>query len=151
MIGYPYLASQNILKMKITLERKNKAVHLIGTNESGLTVSIDGSPKIGGEELGPRPMELVLMAAGSCSSMDVLSILQKMKQEVKSYQVEVEGERDMDAIPSVFTSIHLKFILKGDLDESKVARAIELSLDKYCSVTHMLRGSVKISSSFEII
>lgn len=136
--------------MKITLERMNNAVHLVGINENGLTTSIDGSPKIGGEDLGPRPMELVLMAAGSCSSMDVLSILQKMKQEVKSYKVEVNGERDMDAIPSVFTSIHLKFILEGDLDDSKVARAIELSMDKYCSVTHMLRGSVEITYSYEI-
>lgn len=136
--------------MKITLNRNNEAVHLVGTNERGLTASIDGSEKIGGENLGPSPMELVLMAAGGCSSMDVLSILKKMKQEVKSYVVEVDGDRDTDAVPAVFTSIHIKFILEGDLDETKVAKAIDLSMDKYCSVTHMLRSTVDISSSFEI-
>ncbi len=136
--------------MKIVLERKNKAVHLVGTNERNLIANIDGSEKIGGENLGPSPMELVLMAAGGCSSMDVLSILKKMKQDVNSYVVEVNGERDTDAVPAVFTSIHMKFILEGDLDEKKVARAIDLSMDKYCSVTHMLRSSVDISTSFEI-
>ena len=137
--------------MKITLNRENEAVHLVGTNERGLISNIDGSVKIGGQDLGPSPMELVLMAAGGCSSMDVLSILKKMKQEVQDYKVEVEGERDSEAIPSVFTSIHIHFILKGDLNSTKVDRAIELSMDKYCSVTHMLRSTVKITSSFEIL
>ncbi len=137
--------------MKIILDRVNNAVHLVGTNEAKNEVHIDGSPKIGGEELGARPMELVLMAVGSCSSMDVLSILKKMKQEVTNYRVEVNGEREPDAVPAVFTDIHIKFIVGGNVEESKLARAIELSMEKYCSVSIMLKSTVNITTSFEVV
>lgn len=137
--------------MKITLERTNEGVLLEGKNERNLKTIIDGSPKIGGVDGGPSPMELVLMAAGGCSSMDVLSILKKMKQEVTTYRVEVEGKRAEDQVPAVFTDIHIQFFVGGDVDATKVARAIELSMDKYCSVTHMLRSSVNITSGYELV
>lgn len=137
--------------MKITLDRVNHAVHLVGKNEANNEVHIDGSPKIGGEGLGASPMQLVLMAVGGCSSMDILSILQKMKQEVKGYQVEVEGERAEGVVPAVFTSIHVKYILEGNLDTTKVQKAIDLSMDKYCSVSIMLKDKVDITTSFEIV
>lgn len=90
------------------------------------------------------------VALGGCSSMDVLSILKKMKQEVKNYRVELTGERAVDAIPAVFTNIQVHFILEGDLDADKIEKAIQLSMDKYCSVTKMLETTVKIEHSFEI-
>jgi putative redox protein len=136
--------------MKITLDRVNDAVHLVGKNEAGNEVHIDGSVNIGGEGLGASPMQLVLMALGGCSSMDVLSILKKMKQEVKNYRVEITGERAVDTIPAVFTNIQVHFILEGDLDADKIEKAIQLSMDKYCSVTKMLETTVKIEHSFEI-
>jgi putative redox protein len=136
--------------MKITLDRVNDAVHLVGKNEAGNVVDIDGSVSIGGEGLGASPMQLVLMALGGCSSMDVLSILKKMKQNVKSYHVEINGERAVDAIPAVFTDIHIQFIFEGDLDSDKIEKAIQLSMDKYCSVTKMLETTVNITHSFEV-
>lgn len=129
----------------------NDAVHLQGRNEDGLTVSMDGSDSIGGENLGVRPMELLLMSLGSCSSMDVLSILAKMKQQVDSYKVEVNGTRREGEVPAVFTKIHVHYLLTGDLAEDKVSRAIQLSMEKYCSVTKMLEASVEITHGFEIL
>ena len=128
----------------------NQAVHLEATNEDNITVQLDGSEKIGGENLGVRPMQLVLMALGGCSSMDVLSILKKMKQQVDAYKVKVLGARDSETVPSVFTSIHVHFILKGNIEESKAAKAIKLSLEKYCSVAKMLEKTANISYDFEL-
>lgn len=134
--------------MDVTISRINDAVHLEGTNQDGLSVLLDGSAAIGGENKGIRPMEMLLISLGGCSSMDVLSILAKMKQEVTDYQVEIHGERDTDKVPAVFTSIHVRYKLWGKLDEQKVARAIALSMDKYCSVTKMLESSVEITHDF---
>lgn len=136
--------------MDVTISRINEAVHLEGTNQDGLRVLLDGSPAIGGENKGVRPMEMLLISLGSCSSMDVLSILAKMKQEVTDYKVEVHGDREPDKVPSLFTKIHVHYRLWGDLDEKKVARAIELSMGTYCSVTKMLEKAVEISHDFVI-
>jgi putative redox protein len=138
--------------MKISLTRQNDNYHMRAENESGNTIEMDGSPKIGGENLGARPMEVLLMSLAGCSSIDVISILKKMKQEVKSYNVEVEADRDADKIPSLFTDIHLKYIVEGEnLDASKVERAIQLSAEKYCSVSKILEPTAKISWSYEIV
>jgi len=137
--------------MKITLKRLDDAFHLEAVNETSRKVEMDGAPKIGGNNKGMRPMQLLLTAAGSCSSMDVISILKKMKQDLKDFEVEVTGEREPDKVPSLFTDVHLHFILSGNLDEEKVRRAIELSITKYCSVVKILEKTAKISSSFEIL
>ncbi len=134
--------------MKIELCRVNQAVHLEGRNEAGNTVSIDGSPTIGGENLGMRPMELLLTALGTCSSMDVLSILQKQKQNPESFEVEVDGKREEGKVPAVFTDIHVRFKFTGNLERPKIERAIELSLGTYCSVSRMLEKTAKITSSY---
>ncbi len=138
--------------MKINIKRINDAVHLQATNEEGITMQMDGSTAIGGQNLGLRPMQLLLAALGGCSSMDVLSILKKMQQEVLSYDVEVDGDREQGVEPSLFKTIHVKFIFKGNnLDSSKVNRAIELSMTKYCSVAKTLEPTCKIDYSFEIL
>jgi putative redox protein len=131
--------------MKITLKRLNDDYHMEATNETGNTVQMDGSPKIGGSNLGARPMEVVLMSLAGCSSIDVISILKKMKQEVTDYDVEVTAER-RDEIPSIFTKIHMKFLVKGnELDEEKVKRAVQLSAEKYCSVSKILEPTAEIT------
>lgn len=136
--------------MKITLKRLNNDYHMEATNETGNSVQMDGSPKIGGQNLGARPMEVLLMSLAGCSSIDVISILKKMKQDVTDYDVEVAAER-RDEIPSIFTKIHMKFIVKGnDLDESKVNRAAQLSAEKYCSVSKILEPTAEITWSVEI-
>ncbi|MDT7526701.1 MULTISPECIES: OsmC family protein [Idiomarinaceae] len=96
------------------------------------------------------PMELVLMAAGGCSSVDVVSILEKARQQVSAVRCEVQGER-ADATPAVFTKVHLHFVVTGtDIADKHVERAVALSADKYCSVAKMLEASVTITHSFAI-
>ena len=136
--------------MKIIINRANQAVHLNAVNESGQSIQMDGSPAIGGEDLGMRPMEVLLSSLAGCSSMDVLSMLKKMREDLQDYQVEITGERDADEVPSIFKKIHVHFILKGDLNTKNVEKAISLSMEKYCSVSKMLEKSADITHSFEI-
>lgn len=137
--------------MKVSLQRKNNAVHFEASSElSPIKVNIDGSDAIGGEGKGVRPMELVLMALGSCSVFDLNTILQKQRQDIQDIQVEVEGER-RDEVPNIFTKIHISFFLKGDIDAIKAQKAAELAVKKYCSVHDMLsQGGVDITYSIKI-
>jgi putative redox protein len=136
--------------MKITLQRMNDAVRFEGLNAAGNKVVVEGSPEIGGEGQGMRPMELLLVSLASCSSMDVVSILKKMRQPVEDVRVEVEGIRATEQVPAVFTQIHLHFILKGELRPEKVEEAIRLSVKKYCSVGRMLEKMAEITYDWEI-
>jgi len=137
--------------MKITLKRLDDAFNLEAVNEDGNKILTDGAPKIGGNKKGMRPMQLVVAAAGSCSSIDIISILRKMKQGLEHFEVDVTAEREPDKVPSLFTEVHLHYKLSGNLDEEKVRRAVELSVTKYCSVVKILEKTAKVSSSFEII
>ena len=137
--------------MRIDLRRCNDAVHLQASNEDGQTVNIDGAPSVGGENLGMRPMQLLLSALGGCSTIDVIQILKKQRQPLEDIQVRLDGERQKDATPSLFEKIHVHFTLKGDLDEKKVQRAISLSLEQYCSVAKILEKTAEITHSFEIV
>lgn len=123
----------------------------IGETGSSHAVVIDGPPDIGGRNLGARPMELMLLSIGSCSAVDVVHILKKARQPVTDCFVEVEGTR-AETEPKVFTDIHLKFVISGSgLSESQVRRAVDLSADKYCSASIMLkRGGVNVTHGFEI-
>lgn len=137
--------------MKIQLERQNDAVHFAASGSGNVKVHVDGSPEIGGQGLGVRPMELVLMALGSCGSFDLLTILKKQRQEVTDVKVEVQGER-ADAVPAVFTKIQMTFKLTGNIDRVKAEKAAELAVKKYCSVHDMLvAGGVEINYTIEII
>ena len=137
--------------MKVTINRVNDAVHFEASGAvSGTKVHIDGSPEIGGLGLGARPMELVLMALGSCSSLDLVSILQKQRQVITGFTVDVDGQR-RDEVPSVFTKIHMQFNLQGEIDPQKAERAAELAVKKYCSVHDMLAaGGVEITYDIKI-
>lgn len=137
--------------MKVELKRVNDAVHFEASSPSStVKVHIDGSPEIGGQGLGVRPMEMVLMALASCSSLDLVSILKKQKQDVKDFSVSVDAER-REQIPSIFTKIHMTFKLSGTIDPAKAERAAELAVKKYCSVHDMLvAGGVEINYSIEI-
>ena len=119
----------------------------MGRSESGHNVVFDA----GGEDTGaPSPMEMVLMSTGCCSSVDVVSILEKSRQKVSDCQVTVTGER-AETVPKVFTKIHLHFDVSGtDVAEKQVARAVDLSADKYCSVALMLASSVEVTHSFTV-
>ncbi len=122
---------------------------LAGKARSGHWVVMDTSTDVGGNAGAPSPMELVLMALGGCTSMDVLSMLVKMGQPVEDYRVELEGERS-DEHPKVYTRIRLVHVVKGKVDPERLAHAIELSETKYCSVSAMLKKAVPIETSYRI-
>lgn len=123
----------------------------IGESGSGHSVVMDGPPDHGGRNLGVRPMEMLLLGLGGCSSFDVMSILTKARQAVTDCRVELEAER-AEGVPSPFTKIHMQFIVTGkDLKETQVKRAVELSATKYCSASIMLEAAgVEITHSYEI-
>ncbi|MCC5914245.1 MAG: OsmC family protein [Balneolaceae bacterium] len=138
--------------MKISIQRLNEAVHMEAKNEDGVTLQMDGTGEIGGINGGFRPMQMLLAAAGGCSAIDVVGILQKQKQNPDDLKIEVTGERVNVKEYSEFKTVHIHFILKGaHLDEKKVARAIDLSINKYCSVSKTLEKTAKVTSSFEIV
>ena len=121
-----------------------------GKSESGHEVILDGPEELGGKGLGMRPMEMMLIGMGGCTSFDVVTILKRSRQQITGCIAEIEAIR-ADAIPKVFTSIHIHFLIKGiDLQKKAVERAVELSANKYCSASIMLGKSVKITHDFVI-
>ncbi len=126
-------------------------VMFIGESGSGHSVVMDGAPDHGGRNLGVRPMEMLLLGLGGCSSFDVIGVLQKSRQQVVDCRVELKAER-ADAVPAVFTRIHMHFVVTGvDLKEKQVQRAVELSAEKYCSASIMLGAAgVEMSHSYEL-
>ncbi|TVR66873.1 MAG: OsmC family peroxiredoxin [Spirochaetaceae bacterium] len=135
--------------MRIELHRRNGAVHFEALNGEGNSVAIDGSPAIGGEGLGFRPMQLALTALASCASMDVVSILAKQRQPLEDLRVTATGDRPPGE-PSPFSTVNLHFDLHGDLGEDAVRKALDLAVHKYCSVGAMLRGNVEITWTMTI-
>ncbi len=124
---------------------------MVGSSESGHTVVMDGPSEFGGENLGVRPMEMLLLGMGGCTQFDVLHILRKSRKEVTLCEVELQAER-AESEPKVFTRIHIHFKLSGpDLSEKVVQRAVDLSAEKYCSASIMLGATVDISHDFEIV
>ncbi|MYA35069.1 MAG: OsmC family protein [Gammaproteobacteria bacterium] len=127
-------------------------VMFVAESGSGHAVVIDGAPEGGGRNMGMRPMELVALGVASCSSYDVVTILRKARQKITRCEARVSAER-ADAVPAVFEAIHMHFRVAGEnLSEAQVARAIELSAEKYCSASIMLKkGGVKITHDYEIV
>jgi len=123
----------------------------LGESGSGHTVVMDGPADHGGRNIGIRPMEMILLGVGGCSSYDVMDILQKGRHEVVDCVVELSAER-VDAVPSVFSKIHLHFKVTGkNLKDAVVERAVKLSAEKYCSASIMLGKSVEITHDYEVI
>jgi putative redox protein len=117
---------------------------------SGHAIVVDASPDVGGRDLGPRPMELVLMGTGACSAIDVVHILRKSRQAVDGCVVELDSDRAVED-PKVFTRIHFHFVVSGrDLSAAQVERAVKLSKEKYCSATAMLAKTAVVTTDFEI-
>lgn len=137
--------------MKIVLNRKNEQVLFEAINSKGHSFLMEGSPEMGGEESAMRPMEVLLSALAGCSSIDVVSLLKKMRQNLKDLKIEIEGKRSEDKIPAVFEKIQIHFILSGNLDEKKVEKVIQMSVEKYCSVAKMIENTAEITWSYKII
>jgi len=131
--------------MELKMEWQGKLA-FSGTAPSGHEVVTDSLPEFGGEGRAPTPMEMLIAAVIGCSGIDIVSILQKMKLSMEKFQVEAKGER-AESHPKRYTSIEMHYIVSGDIPEDKLVRAIELSLNKYCSVAHSLNADMKASYS----
>lgn len=132
--------------MKVHLDQLDDAIQFRAQNESGYDFTVASSD----EQEGVSPMEMVALGLGGCSSIDILSILKKQRQSVDDFEVDVDAERATDEVPAVFTSLHVHYRFEGGVEPEKVRRAIELSLDKYCSVSHMLEATATISYDFTV-
>ncbi|MFJ5446155.1 OsmC family protein [Methylobacillus methanolivorans] len=125
-------------------------VCFMGESETGHAVVLDGAPDAGGRNLGMRPMEMLLIGMGACTSFDVVTILKKSRQPVTDCEAEISAER-ADEIPKVFTKIHVHFVVTGkSLNPAQVERAVKLSAEKYCSASIMLGKASEITHDFEI-
>ncbi len=126
-------------------------LQFVAAATSGHAVVMDGDVEVGGRDTGPRPMEMLLMGIGGCSGMDVISILKKKKQDVKGLEINVKGDK-AENYPKKFTDINLEFVVRGkNISEDAVKRAVELSMEKYCSVKATLEGSAKITYNYKIV
>ena len=122
----------------------------IAETGSGHAIVVDGPAEIGGRNLGPRPMELMLLSVGSCSAVDIVHILKKARQPVADVEVKVSGTR-AETDPKVFTKIHLHFVVSGKgLSENQVKRAVDLSAEKYCSASIMLQKACEVTHGYEL-
>jgi len=138
------------MSTKTALIKQIDGISLVGRTDSNHWVAMDGPPEFGGTNAGIRPKELLLLALGGCTASDVISILRKKRVALDAVEVHITAEQ-ADEHPQVFTKIHLEFVVRGDdIRPEDVARAIELSETKYCSVNAMLRPAVAITSSYRI-
>lgn len=129
--------------MEVIVESSYGELNFKGTNNRNQSIALSGNKE------SVSPMESVLMAAASCSSIDVEMILKKMRQEVTNIKVEVKGTR-ADAIPAVFTDIHLHYIITGNVKQEKAEKAVQMSMEEYCSVSIMLAKAAKITYTIEV-
>ena len=136
--------------MEIKLKRIDENYLMEAINESGNTVRTDGSPAIGGNNQAMRPMQLLLAGIGSCSSIDIISLLRKQRQELEDIQITVTAKREEGKAPSLFQEIKIHYTLIGNIDVKKAERAVNISMEKYCSVALILRKSAEIKWSYEI-
>ena len=137
--------------IKIEIDRLNEAFHFEATNENGVAVHMDASPEIGGTNQGMRPMQMLLAALGGCSAIDLVNILKKQKQPLEDIKITVTGAREPGAIPSLYRQVHAHFKLYGNIDSDKTAKAVDLAVDKYCSVARTLSAHAQVTHSFEIV
>lgn len=150
VLAYAAIFYRGIKGMKARVKWVEDAL-FVAESGSGHAVVIDGPPEAGGKNLGPRPMEMLLLGMGGCSAFDVVDILKKGRQLVKGCEVRISAER-AETVPKVFTKIHIHYRVSGAfLSENAVRRAIDLSVEKYCSASIMLGKTAEISHDFEIV
>lgn len=125
--------------MKIALQRIDDGFNMEAVDEQGHKVLMDSSIENGGKNNGVRPMQMLMMGLGGCSAIDVVMILRKQRQEITDFRIEIEAEREKDKEPSLWEKAHIVFHIAGKVDPDKAARAVELSMNKYCSVAETLR------------
>jgi len=134
-----------------TQVRWHKACRFVGQTGSGHTIVMDGPATSGGSNLGPRPMEMLLLGLGGCTAFDVIQMLHKARQKVLDCTVDIDAER-ADEVPRVYTKIHVHFRVYGlGLSERHISRCVSMSADKYCSASIMLSKTAEITHDYEIL
>ena len=123
----------------ITLKLAQKDYGFEATDEAGTIIKLDNSPDHGGNNFGARPMQMLLMALGGCSGIDVVSILKKQKVELRHYEMIIKGEREQGKEPALWKNVDVTFIIDAEITQEKAERAVQLSIEKYCSVAETLR------------
>ena len=136
--------------MQIELKRIGNPFHFKATNEEGNSVEMDAAAGIGGTGKGVRPMELFIMGLAGCTGVDVVMILEKQQQVIHDFEIKINAGRKKTGEISLFSEIHIEYLLKGEVDEQKLKRAIDLSLTKYCSAAATLEKTATISYSYRI-
>ena len=136
--------------MKIEINRLEAPFYFRATNENNCSLEMD-STMSGNPQKALSPMQLLLAAAGGCSGIDIVDILQKQRLTVEDIKVSIEGNRQKDVVPALFEKIHLHFKIFGNIPQDKAARAVNLSMEKYCSVVKTLEKTAQISFSFEVL
>ena len=137
--------------IKVEINRIDQDFHMEAVNEVGNKIQMDAGTGDGGHELAFRPMQLLLAAFGGCSAIDLIGILRKQREPLQDVKITVTGEREKGVVPSLYTEVHAHFRLFGDINNEKAERAVQLSVDKYCSVAKTLEKTAKVTHSFEII
>lgn len=135
----------------VEINRVDNDFRMEAINEKGNSIFMDAGPADGGHDSGFRPMQLLLGAFGGCSAIDLISILRKQREPLKDLKITVTGEREQGVVPAVYTEVHAHFKLFGEINADKAERAVQLSVEKYCSVAKTLEKTAKITHSFEII
>lgn len=136
--------------MEINLIRKSGKFNFEAQNEQGFTTELDANPAIGGTGKGFRPMEMLLVGLGGCSGIDMVNILTKQKEPVDDIKINIQATRRTEEVPSIFEVINIRFDLKGDINEQKIERALQMTFEKYCSVSNILERSAKINFSYSL-
>lgn len=138
-------------QIKVELKRIDQDYRMEAINDKGNSVIMDAGPNDGGHDSGFRPMQMLLAAMGGCSAIDLISILRKQREPLEDVTITVTGERQSGVVPALYTEVHAHFKLYGNINPEKAQRAVDLAVDKYCSVAKTLEKSARISHSFEII
>jgi putative redox protein len=134
----------------IKIKRVDDAFKLEATNEIGNVIYTDGSPAIGGSNSAFRPMEMLLVSVAGCSAIDVINIMNKQKQTIEDFQMEISGEKFEGGTSTPYKSIDVHFIIRGEIKEKKLDKAMELTKEKYCSVLHTLRKDCEVHFHYSL-
>jgi putative redox protein len=137
--------------VKIEITRIDQDYRMEAFNEKGKSIIMDAGEADGGHDSGLRPMQLLLAAMGGCSAIDLISILRKQREPLRDLKITVTGERQQGVVPALYTQVHAHFKLYGDINQEKAERAVQLSVEKYCSVAKTLEKTATVTHSFEII
>ncbi len=137
--------------VKIEIHRVDQDFRMEAVNDKGNSIIMDAGVSDGGHDSGLRPMQLLLAAMGGCSAIDLIGILRKQREPLTDLKITVTGEREQGIVPALYTEVHVHFRLFGDINQDKAERAVELSVEKYCSVAKTLEKTAVVTHSFEII